>query len=322
MFDWSDLRYFLEVYRTGKLAAAGRRLGVDQTTVARRIQALERSVGTQLFEHTDSGYKLTAAGQKLLPRAEAMESMGIAIEEDIAGRDYAISGPVRIGATEGLGSYFLAQHLPAFNEQLPNVEVDLISIPRFVNLSNREADIAIGQERPTASRIVVSKLTDYTLKVYASPAYLSRHAPIRSRKELDGHAFVGYVDDLLYTKELRYLDSVCRAPQLALRSTSIIAQYYAAVAGAGLVILPCFMVAPESGLEVVLGTEVELTRSYWITTRGELLKLARVRAAWDFLRDLIQREQDTMMGRAKPAGLQADQGRTSTELSATAVITP
>ncbi len=221
------------------------------------------------------------------------------LRKEIAGRDYAISGPVRTGATEGLGSYFLAQHLPAFNERLPNVEVDLLSIPRFVNLSNREADIAIGQERPTAGRIIASKLTDYTLKLYAAPAYLAKHAPIRSRKELDGHTFVGYVDDLLYTKELRYLDSVCRAPRLVLKSTSIIVQYHAAVAAAGIAILPAYMAAPESRLEVVLDKEVELTRSYWITTRSELLKLARVRAAWDFLKELVEREQDAMMGRAR-----------------------
>jgi DNA-binding transcriptional LysR family regulator len=301
MFDWTDLRYFLELHRTGRLNLAARRAGVDQTTVARRIQALERSVGTQLFDHTTAGYRLTEAGLKLLPHAEAMESTGIAIEEEIAGRDYAISGLVRIGATEGVGSHFLAQRLPAFNERLPDVEVDLISLPRFVNLSNREADIAIGQERPLSGRLVASKLTDYVLKLYAAPGYLARHAPITALKDLDGHAFVTYVDDLLYTKELRYLDSVCRAPRLALKSTSILAQYYAATAGAGLAILPAFLVPAESRLEVVLEGEVQLTRSYWMSTRSEMIKLARVRAAWDFLKELVEREQDLLMGRVASA---------------------
>jgi DNA-binding transcriptional LysR family regulator len=295
MFNWSDLRYFLEAHRAGNMAAAGRRLGVDQTTVTRRIQALEQSIGTQLLDQTAIGYKLTAAGSKLLRHAEAMESIGIEIEEEIAGRDYAISGIVRIGVTEGLGNYFLARYLPEFNERLPNVGVDLISLPRFVDLANREADIAIGQERPSAGRLVISKLTDYSLKLYASPDYLARHRPIQSRKDLDGHSFVWYVDDLLYTKELRYLASVCRAPRVVLRSTSIVAQYKAAVAGAGLAILPCFMVTPASSLEVVLAAEIELTRPYWITARDELLKLARVRAAWDFLKDLIEREQNVMI---------------------------
>jgi DNA-binding transcriptional LysR family regulator len=292
MFNWSDLRYFLEAHRAGNMAAAGRRLGVDQTTVTRRIQALEQSIGTQLLDQTSIGYKLTAAGSKLLRHAEAMESIGIEIEGEIAGRDYAISGIVRIGVTEGLGSYFLSRYLPAFNDKLPDVGVDLISIPRFVDLANREADIAIGQERPSASRLVISKLTDYNLKLYASPGYLASHPPIQSRKDLDGHDFIGYVDDLLYSRELRYLANVCRAPRMVFRSTSIVAQHQASIAGAGIAILPCFMVQPDLGLEVVLPAEVQLTLTYWITTRSELLRLARVRAAWDFLKTLVEQRQD------------------------------
>jgi DNA-binding transcriptional LysR family regulator len=296
MFEWSDLRHFLEVYRTGTLTLAGRRLGVDQTTVARRIQALEQAVGTQLFDHTTAGHKLTVAGIKLLPRAEAMETMGIAIEAEIAGRDHALSGLVRIGATEGFGSFFLAQRLPVLNDRQPNLGIELISIPRFVNLSNREADIAIGQERPAAGRIVASKLTDYVLQLYAAPDYLAKTPKIRSRKDLDSHAFIGYVDDLLYTKELRYLESVCRTPRLAFSSTSIIAQYNAAIAGAGIAILPAYMVSPNSGLETVLPNDVKLTRSYWITTRSEQLKLARVRTAWDFIKEVTEHQQDAMLG--------------------------
>lgn len=297
MFEWSDLRHFLEVYRTGTLTLAGRRLGVDQTTVARRIQALEQAVGTRLFDHTNAGHKLTVAGQKLLPRAEAMETMGIAIETEIAGRDHALSGLVRIGATEGFSSFFLAQRLPVLNSRQPNLGIELISFPRFVNLSNREADIAIGQERPTGGRIVASKLTDYALQLYAAPDYLARNPTIRSRKDLDSHAFVGYVDDLLYTKELRYLESVCRAPRVAFSSTSIIAQYNAAIAGAGIAILPVYMVSLNSGLETVLSDDVKLTRSYWITTRSEQLKLARVRMAWDFIKEVTEHQQDAMLGR-------------------------
>jgi DNA-binding transcriptional LysR family regulator len=296
MFEWSDLRHFLEVYRTGTLTLAGRRLGIDQTTVARRIQALEQAIGTQLFDHTTAGHKLTVAGQKLLPLAEAMETMGIAIEAEIAGRDHALSGLVRIGATEGFGSFFLAQHLPVLNDRQPNLGIELISIPRFVNLSNREADIAIGQERPAAGRIVASKLTDYVLHLYAAPGYLARTPTIRSRKDLDRHAFIGYVHDLLYTKELRYLESVCRTPRLAFSSTSIIAQYNAAIAGAGIAILPAYMVSPNSGLKIVLPDDVKLTRSYWITTRSEQLKLARVRTAWDFIKEVAEHQQDAMLG--------------------------
>ncbi|NEX60782.1 LysR family transcriptional regulator [Noviherbaspirillum galbum] len=296
MFDWSDLQYFLEVHRTGKLAAAARRAGVDQTTVSRRLQNLERAIGSKLFDATPKGYQLSAAGRKLLPHAEAMESLGAAIEEEIAGRDFALSGKVRIGVTEGLGSIFLAQHMAAMRAALPNVDIELMSVPRFVDIFNREADIAIGQERPVAGRLVTSKLSDYKLRLYASPAYLDRHSPIRCPEDLVEHSLIGYIDDLLYSGELNYLPDICSHARVAVRSTSIIAQYHAALGGAGIAVLPCFMVRPNDGLVCVLGDVVELTLSYWLTSRSELMKLARVRAVWDQVRLLMQQHQAVFTG--------------------------
>lgn len=296
MFDWSDLHYFLEVHRTGKLSSAGRRIGVDQTTVARRLQNLERSVGAKLFDQTVHGYTLTVAGQRLLPHAEAMESLGLVIEEEVASRDYVASGTVRIGVTEGLGTTFLAHHLAPLQEACPNIVIELVSVPRFVNMFNREADIAIGQERPTAGRLVTAKLCDYTLRLYASRGYLAKHTPIRTKKDLASHTFIGYIDDLLYSNELDYLTNVCPDARVAIKSTSIVAQRQAAEIGAGLVVLPCFMVPPASDLVCVLRGEVELTLSYWLTTRSELIKLTRVRTVWDYLKDLVGRERMSLKG--------------------------
>jgi DNA-binding transcriptional LysR family regulator len=294
MFEWSDLRYLLEAHRTGSMAAAGRRLGVDQTTVARRIRALERSIGTHLLDQTPNGHKLTAAGSKLLQHAEAIENVAIAIEDNVGGGDYAISGVVRIGVTEGFGNCFLAHHLPSLGERLPQVDLSLVSIPRFVSLANREADIAIAQEKPSSGQLVVSKLTDYNLKLYASPGYLAKHQPICSRADLDGHRFIGYVDDLLYSKGLRYLSKVCRSPRVAFNSTSIVAQMNAAISDAGLAILPCFLASGDPRLVVVLPDEVELTLPYWIAARREQLRLARVRAVWDFLKTIVKENQHVM----------------------------
>lgn len=297
MFGWSDLRYLLEAHRAGSMVTAGRRLGVDQTTVTRRIRALEEAIGTRLLDQNPKGFSLTTAGLKLLRHAESVESIAMKIEEEIAGGDYAISGIVRIGVPEGLGNYFLAQHLPALNERLPDVGVDLISLPRFVNLVNREADIAIGQERSTANQVLISKLTDYNLKLYASPAYLTRHRPIHSLKDLEGHTFIGYVDYLIYSSELQYLSKVCRAPRVVFRSTSIVAQQKAAAAGAGMAVLPCFMASTDPELRVVLPQDFELVLPYWIMTRRELLQLARVRAAWDFLKAVVKNNHHVFMCR-------------------------
>lgn len=296
MFDWSDLRYFLEVHRTGKLAAAGRKLGVDQTTVSRRLQNLERAIGTDLFSQAPRGYTLTDAGVKLLPYAEAIENLGMTIQEEVSGDSRAASGNVRIGATEGLGTLFLARHLAPLRQAFPGIDLELMSLPRFVDMFNREADIAIGQERPSKARLVTTKLSDYALRLYASADYLASRPPITSVQSLIEHDFIGYIDDLLYSRELDYLGNVCQDARVVVKSTSIIAQLEAAEAGAGLAILPCFMVEPGSKLVCVLREEVELRLSYWMTTRSELLRLSRVRAVWNYLKELLADQQHLMLG--------------------------
>lgn len=195
--DWDNLRYFLELSRTRKLTAAARRLGVDHTTVSRRVQALEKSLGAQLFLRGTTGYSLTEAGRALLPQAEAMESAFSAIEEARTEQNDNLSGHVRIGVTEGYGSVMLAPQLAEFTRRYPNLGIDLLAVPRMVQLSRREADIVITLERPERGPFIITRLTDYVLKLYASASYLEQHPPIRHRDDLRDHAFVSYIDDLL-----------------------------------------------------------------------------------------------------------------------------
>ena len=300
MQNWNDWRFFLELSRTGRLLAAAQRLQVDHTTVARRIYSLEREVGMPLFERGAKGYALTEAGQRLLTYAEAMENSTIAIEGALTGHAPSISGHVRIGATEGFGSTFLAPNLAELSQRYPDLEVDLLAVPRFVSLSKREADIGITIERPQVGRFVLIKLTDYVLKLYAAPEYLEAHQPIRKQEDLDSHCFINYVDDLLYSKKLRYLDEICRAARVVVRSTSIVAQYHAAIGGAGLAILPSFMAAGEPLLRPVLSREVELTRTFWMITHPELRDLARIKTVWNFLKEIVARNQHLLLGKARP----------------------
>lgn len=294
--DWDNLRYFLELSRTGKLTAAARRLAVDHTTVSRRIQALEKSLGTQLFVRQPTGYALTEAGRGLLPQAEAMESACSAIERDRTERKETLSGHVRIGATEGYGSVVLAAQLVELTRRYPNLGIDLLAVPRTVHLSRREADIVITLERPERGPFIITKLTDYVLKLYASPDYLARHGPIVSREDLSQHVFISYIDDLLYSKELMYLEDIGK-PHLALRSTSILAQQQAAAAGAGIAILPAFAADQDPRLQPVLGQEIAFTRTFWMLMPIELKDIARMKATWNFLREMAQSSQARMMGR-------------------------
>lgn len=295
--NWDNLRYFLELVRAGRLVAAAQRLGVDHTTVARRISALEKEVGNQLFERRASGYHLTEPGKRLLGHVESIESATLAMESAVSGGSERVSGRVRIGATEGFGSTFLAPRLAALNRRHPNLEIDLVAMmPRVVNLASHEADISVTLDRPARGRYVISKLTDYVLRLYATPAYLAEHPAIRTREDLQAHTFVSYIDELVFTTKLRYLDEVCRAPRVALRSTSLAAQLHAVAAGEGLAILPVFMAYKHPKLEAVLGNEIKLVRSFWIFTHTEVKDLARVKIVWNYLKEVVAGEQKLLRG--------------------------
>jgi len=295
--DWDNLRFFLELSRAGKLTVAARRLGVDHTTVARRVQALEKALGQPLFIRGGSGYSPTEVGRRLLAQVEAMESAYLAIERDDADSADNLSGLVRIGATEGYGIELLAGQLATLSRRYPHLGVDLLAVPRMVHLARHEADIVITLDRPERGPYIITRLTDYVLRLYASADYLAGHPPIRGRDDLRQHCFVSYIEDLLYSKELHYLDEIGRPRQIALRSTSILAQQRAAAAGAGIAILPSFAARRDPALVELLADEVEFTRTFWMLMPVESKDLARMRVTWDFLRETAAQHQDLLMGR-------------------------
>ncbi|HUE94752.1 LysR family transcriptional regulator [Pseudomonas sp.] len=296
--DWDNLRYFLELSRAGKLTAAARRLGVDHTTVARRVQALEKSLGQPLFIRSGTGYSLAEAGRRLLSQVEAMESAYLSIEQE-EGKAGAggVSGLVRIGATEGYGVELLAGQLTTLSKRHPNLGLDLLAVPRMVRLARHEADIVITLERPERGPYIITKLTDYCLRLYASTEYLDSHPPIHDRDDLRQHTFISYIEDLLYSKELHYLDEIGKPLQISLRSTSILAQQNAAIAGAGIAILPSFAARQVPQLKEVLAEQIEFIRTFWMLMPVEGKDLARIRVTWEFLREMAQLNQDRMMGR-------------------------
>jgi len=293
--DWDNLRYFLELARSGTLVSAARRLSVDHTTVARRIQALEKEMGAALFSREAGGHRLTEAGRRLQPQVEAMEGAFLAVESAAPASNEGLSGLVRIGATEGFGTVVLAPQLAQFATAHPKLVIDLLAMPRLVHLSRREADIVISLERPARGPVVVTKLTDYVLRLYASKDYLARHAPIRTREDLRGHTFISYVDDLLFSKELQYLDELYKPDSFALRSTSILAQHRATAAGAGIAVLPAFIAGQDRSLRRVLPAEASFTRTFWMSVPAETRHLARMKSVWDFLRATVEAQRAILL---------------------------
>ncbi|MGL5361565.1 MAG: LysR family transcriptional regulator [Bosea sp. (in: a-proteobacteria)] len=295
-FDWDDLRFFLAVARSGRLTAAARRLGADHATVSRRITSLEESLKAKLFERRPQGYGLTTHGERLLAKAESMETDALAIQSEIGGADMALSGTVRIGAPDGFGTSFLAPRLPRLMAAYPSLEVQLVAMPRLLSLSKREADVAITLAPPKEGKIVARKLADYRLGLYASRAYLDQAPALNASEDLFNHSVLGYIDDLIFTPELDYLDEVARGLRAQVQSSNLVAQLRATVAGAGVCVLPVFMAQEVPELVPVLADQVSLQRSFWLVVHADLKDVARVRAFVDFIVKETKSARGLLMG--------------------------
>jgi DNA-binding transcriptional LysR family regulator len=282
-FDWDDLRFFLAVARAGRLTVAARRLGADHATVSRRISALESALKAKLFERRPQGYALTEHGERLLAKAEAMETQALAVSSEIGGADLALSGTVRIGTPDGFGTFFLAPRMAGFAAQYSDLEIQLVAMPRLLSLSKREADVAVSLAPPKEGKIVARKLTDYRLGLYSTSEYLGRHPAIGAPEDLHAHEIIGYIDDLIFAPELDYLDEVSKGLRARLQSSNLIAQMQTTLAGGGICVLPHFMAILDPRLVPVLPAQVSITRSFWLIVHADLKEVARIRATMDFV---------------------------------------
>ena len=273
--DWDHLRVFLAVARQGQLLAAARKLGLNHATVARRLDALEHGLGALLFERRPAGSVLTQAGERLLPVAERMETEVLAAIEGLQFDEAQVSGTVRIGAPDGLGNTFLARELGKLATLHPGLTIELVPLPRAFSLSRREADIAIGLDRPTHGRLIVSKLVDYSLSVYASARYLGTKGEPRSPDELDRHIVVTGVEDFSYAAALDYTAALEAAAPHLFRCASVMGQLEAIRSGIGVGVLHDFMAGGQDELVRIL-PDVTFTRSYWMMSHPDTHVIKRV----------------------------------------------
>ena len=291
-FNWNDLRFFLAVARSRTISLAGRRTGADHATVGRRIAALEAALGLQLFERNPRGYNLTQHGEALLGMAQAIEAEAVRMEETAAGQRQGLTGAVRISTPEGFGNFFLASRIGKLAAAHPGLAVEVITIQQIVALSRREADVAVTMSLPLSGNFVHEHLTDYRLYVYAANAYLAAAPPIRSPDDLGEHPFVGYVDDLIFTRALNYLPEIRPNLRARLQNSSLQAQMSATVAGFGLCVLPAYVASTAPDLVAVLPREVSLSRSYWMVADAEMAETAQVRLTQRFMRGLLSEAGD------------------------------
>lgn len=273
--DWDQVRIFLEVARAGQILKASKHLRLNHATVARRLTALEKSLNAKLLERHTSGCMLTAAGEALVQAAERAESEFLKVGPSIGSAAEGIDGTVRVGAPDGLGNYFLAEHLGALAACHPGLIIQLVPLPRTFSLSRREADIAITLDRPSRGRLIFSKLTNYTLSVYASQAYLEREGPISEDSDLADRLFITHVEDFAYSRALDYASVLGRLMSRRYECGSVVAQLEAVRSGHGVGILHDYAAMRYPELRRLL-PDVRFVRSYWMTSHPDTHGMRRV----------------------------------------------
>ncbi len=287
--DWNDYQAFIVVAQTGQIARAAKKLHVDATTVGRRIRRLESQIGCTLFEQTREGQSLTEEGEKLLASIEVMAIAAESAQPRSAG-GRSLSGTLRVSVSEGFGSWFLTRHVPAFTERHPELRLDIVASSGFLSPSKREADIAVVLSRPKAGHVIAQKLASYTLRLYASREYLSRHGVPSTLSELGAeHHLIGYIPDLLYAPELNYLDDLVAGLKPDIRSSSIIAQHRLIAVGAGIGVLPCFIGDTDTSL-VPIFSESTISRNFWLVTHKDNRTLERIKAGKNWLMEIVRQD--------------------------------
>ena len=288
MFDWDDLRYFLEVARTESVSRAALSLRVNHTTVARRIKSLEERLSAQLFEKMPSGYKLTDTGLQLVQAVSRIETECIAIQEQTSGENMDVSGVVSLSLPEGFGSHFIVPRLHAFYEKYPNIQLDVVALPHTLSVSKREAHIAVSLTEPTVGRLISRLLTRFSLHLYAAESYLQRYPPIARIDELSGH---NLITPVVSRPENLLIKDLIPEPESNLRLKSINAQLEAVEAGLGVSLLPYFMAAARPHLIPILPQEAVVRRTFWLSMHEDMRHITRVKAVWDWLKDVVRTNQ-------------------------------
>ncbi|WP_425039150.1 LysR family transcriptional regulator [Primorskyibacter sp. S187A] len=289
MDDWDDLRIFLATARAETLSGAGRALRLDAATVGRRLARLEERLGQVLFLKSPRGYALSEAGMRLLPAAEQAEIAAHAAVEALGEPSEGLAGQVRIGAPDGCANYLLPQVCARLVAENPALELQILALPRVVNLSKREADLAITVSRPTGGRLMVQKICDYTLLLAGSRRYLAAHGPVQARADLRHHPMVGYIPDMIFDAELDYMRELgLGGVHFGSNSASVQLNLLRQDAGLGICHAFALPAAPE--VVPVLTQDIRLTRSFHLLRHAEDHKRGRLTRLADRLVSLMRAE--------------------------------
>lgn len=308
MIDWDDLRFVLAVARTGSALRAARALGVNQTTVMRRVAHIEAAVGADLFERKQSGYHLTPLGRRVAQSAARLEDEVKALESVIGAEQRALAGCVRVTTSEMLANITITPWLLTFRREHPGILVELIADDRQLDLARGEADLALRgsvrrQDQPQGAGIVARRLSPAAWTIYCSRGYAEEHGRPGSLEAIDGHAIVAVDGPLANLPGPRLLAQVAPNSRISARSNSLTNLVLALKAGLGLATLPC--IAGDTVPELVrcLPPVPELEGALWLIVREEVRSTPHVRAFADALAAHIKGLRPVLAGEKPDHGV-------------------
>ncbi|HEY5854072.1 MAG TPA: LysR family transcriptional regulator [Aldersonia sp.] len=289
-----DLLVLLAVGRSGRYSAAADDLGMNHTTVARRIASLDRALGGRLLVRGGGGWELTDLGRGALTAAENVEA---ALRALVSGTDADdLEGVVRLSATDGFSAFVAAPAAARVQRAHPKVVVELVATTRRASQQRSGLDVEIVVGEPQVHRAESHRLADYRLGLYAAVDYLRDHATPTTVADLSNHPLVYFIDSMLQVDDLDLAPSFAPAMRRSVTSTNVFVHVEATRAAAGIGLLPCFVADRHPDLVRVLGAEVSVQLSYWLVARTESLRRPEVAAVVAALRATVAQKRDMLMG--------------------------
>jgi len=297
MFDWSDLRYFLAVARQGSTLAAGRALKTSQSTVQRRLTALEQKLGRNLFSRNISGYRLTEFGAEMLPYAERVEHAVLTFEQQKAAVERGAVGTIRLTCPEPIMARITrSKLLDRFHDKHPKLRVEFVMSDKYLDIAKGDADVALRSGDTDDDVLVGRKVADSFWGVYASSAYVERHGKPSSPADMRDHAIIGFDDTMAKHRAATWLREVAPDARIVARVNSVLGLVSAAKSGIGLAPLPTALGDADPDFVSILGPVPALTRSWRLLTHPDLRRTPRISAFFDFINSELEALRPILSG--------------------------
>ncbi|MEU7764066.1 LysR family transcriptional regulator [Nocardia sp. NPDC049190] len=290
-----DLLVLLAVGRSGRFVSAAEELGINHTTISRRIAALEQTLGGRVLTRVAGGWELTDLGREALAAAEAVESAVKSLAADATG-NRVLRGVVRVSATDGFSAYLAAPAAAEVRRRHPKIAVEIVATTRRASQQRSGLDIEVVVGEPQVHRATAFRLADYCLGLYGSRDFLREYGTPRRIDDLARYPLVYFIESMLQVDDLDLASSFVPTMRESVTSTNVFVHVEATRAAAGLGLLPCFMADRHSDLVRVLADEVTVTLAYWLVARAETLRRPEVAAFVDAIRARVHDQRQALLG--------------------------